>query len=140
MEGCCLPTRSQAWLQPLSPSLHSWESQANLGNAPFASQRPFRLPIFISTEAAPPHASAQVKRPTCGRQTGPGHCCLQVESFRILLLVEEALRDGLDEALARRSALVLPLSCPGSVPFMHTGLGNPRLRLCPFCLASSSGT
>lgn len=70
----------------------------------------------------------------------PAHCCLQVESLRILLLAEQALREGLEEALARRSALDLVLSCPGSVPFMQTALGSPRLRLCPFCPASSSGT
>lgn len=70
----------------------------------------------------------------------PAHCCLHVESLRILLLAEQALREGLEEALARRSALDLVLSCPGSVPFMQTALGSPRPRLCPFCPASSSGT
>lgn len=70
----------------------------------------------------------------------PAHCCLQVESLRILLLAEQALREGLEEALARRSALDLVLSCPGSVPFMQMALGSPRPRLCPFCPASSSGT
>lgn len=71
---------------------------------------------------------------------GRAHCCLQVESLRILLLAEQALREGLEEALARRSPLALALSCPGSVPFMHTALGSPLPRLCPFCPASSSGT
>lgn len=71
---------------------------------------------------------------------GRAHCCLQVESLRILLLAEQALREGLEEALARRSPLALVLSCPGSVPFMHTALGSPLPRLCPFCPASSSGT
>lgn len=76
----------------------------------------------------------------CGARALPAHCCLQVESLRILLLAEQALREGLEEALARRSALDLALSCPGSVPFMQTALGSARPRLCPFCPASSSGT
>lgn len=58
---------------------------------------------------------------------GHGHCCLQAESRRILLL-EHALRVGL--ALpGRPSGFTLLLSW-GSVPFTHTALG--RLRLCPF--------
>lgn len=58
------------------------------------------------------------------------HCCLQADSRRILLLAEQALRLGLEVALARRSTFDLALSCADSVPFMHTTLGGPRL--CPF--------
>lgn len=82
-------------------------------------------------------AQAAYLRRACAHRA---HCCLQVESLRILLLAEQALREGLDEALARRSAFDLVLSCPGSVPFMHTGLGSPLLRFWPFGAASSSGT
>lgn len=66
------------------------------------------------------------------RQTVGGcpHCCLQADSRRILLLAEQALRVGLEAALARRSAFDLVLSWADSVPFMHTALGRPRL--CPF--------
>lgn len=58
------------------------------------------------------------------------HCCLQADSRRILLLAEQALRVGLEAALARRSTFDLVLSWADSVPFMHTTLGGPRL--CPF--------
>lgn len=58
------------------------------------------------------------------------HCCLQAESRRILPLAEQALRAGLETALARRSALDLVLSCAESVPFMHMVLDRPQL--CPF--------
>lgn len=58
---------------------------------------------------------------------GCPHCCLHADSLRILLLVEQALRVGLEAVLARRSALDLVLSWADSVPFMHTALGRPRL-------------
>lgn len=58
------------------------------------------------------------------------HCCLQADNRRILLLAEQALRVGLEAALARRSTFDLVLSWADSVPFMHTTLGGPRL--CPF--------
>lgn len=61
---------------------------------------------------------------------GHPHCCLQADSRRILLLAEQALRVGLEAALARRSAFDLVPSCADSVPFTHTILGGPRL--CPF--------
>lgn len=61
---------------------------------------------------------------------GDPHCCLQADSLRILLLAEQALRVGLEAALARRSTFDLALSCADSVPFTHTTLGGPRL--CPF--------
>lgn len=97
------------------------------------------------TRVAPPSAGMGLPTYLCkagGVGVGglPPHCCLQVESLRILLLAEQALREGLEEALARRSALDLVLSCPDSVPFMQTALGSPLARLCPFCPASSSGT
>lgn len=110
---------------------------------------------MLSTQSSPLFTPGAAEHPSCClwlrrvppiplpvRSEGPRpHCCLHVESLRILLLAEQALREGLEEALARRSLLALVLSCPGSVPFMHTGLGSPRPRLCPFCAAaSSSGT
>lgn len=61
---------------------------------------------------------------------GHPHCCLQADSRRILLLAEQALREGLEAALARRSAFDLAPSWADSVPFMHRALGSPRL--CPF--------
>lgn len=73
--------------------------------------------------------------PTC---RGHPHCCLQADSLRILLLVEQALRAGLEAPLDLRSALDLVLSWAGSVPFTHMALGRPRL--CPFWPASSSET
>lgn len=71
----------------------------------------------------------------CGRRP---HCCLQADSRRILLPAEQALRAGLEAALARRSALDLVPSGADSVPLAHSTLGRPRL--CPFCPDSSSGT
>ena len=66
------------------------------------------------------------------------HCCLQADSRRILLLAEQALRAGLEAALARRSALDLVFSWVVSVPFTHTALG--RTRFCALRPASSSRT
>ena len=57
-----------------------------------------------------------------------GHCCLQVESLRILLAVELPLRDGLEDEEERRSVLGLLCGEPPSVPFTHTGLAAARLR------------
>lgn len=56
-----------------------------------------------------------------------GHCCLQVESLRILLAVETPLREGLDEEEDRRSALALLFRDPPSVPFTQTGLATVGL-------------
>lgn len=111
-EGCSGPTK-----HPSTPSHCPWLGQART-SPPSLRQTP-GVPL---------------------QYLGRAHCCLQVESLRILLLAEQALREGLEEALARRSPLALVLSCPGSVPFMHTALGSPLPRLCPFCPASSSGT
>lgn len=102
------------------------------------AQTPPPLPWMVTQSGHPPAWGPRMPTYLCG--AGAPHCCLQVESLRILLLAEQALREGLDEALARRSALDLVLSCPVSVPFMHTALGSPLPRLCPFCPASSSGT
>lgn len=55
------------------------------------------------------------------------HCCLQVESLRILLAVETPLREGLDEEEDRRSALALLFRDPPSVPFTQTGLATAGL-------------
>lgn len=56
-----------------------------------------------------------------------GHCCLQVESLRILLAVETPLREGLDEEDDWRSALALLFRDPPSVPFTQTGLATAGL-------------
>lgn len=69
-----------------------------------------------------------------------GHCCLQVESLRILLAVETPLREGLEEEEERRSALVLLVRDPPSVPFTHTALSTARLRSAPPWSGSSSAT
>lgn len=77
--------------------------------------------------------AAAEKRPFGGLAwTGsPGglrpHCCLHVESLRILLAVETPLREGLDEEEDRRSALALLFRAAASVPFTHTGLARPGL-------------
>lgn len=55
------------------------------------------------------------------------HCCLHVESLRILLAVETPLREGLDEEEDRRSALALLFRAAASVPFTHTGLARAGL-------------
>lgn len=75
--------------------------------------------------------STHSHHPCCGLPMAEyPHCCLQADSRRILPLAEQALRAGLEVALARRSALDLVLSCTESVPFTHMFLG--RTRLCPF--------
>lgn len=56
-----------------------------------------------------------------------GHCCLQVESLRILLAVETPFREGLDEEEDRRSDLTLLFRDPASVPFTQTGLARAGL-------------
>lgn len=60
----------------------------------------------------------------CG---GGNHCCLHVESLRILLAVETPLREGLDEEEDLRSALVLLFRDPPSLPFTQTGLSSAGL-------------
>lgn len=66
------------------------------------------------------------------RGGGGGHCCLQVESLRILLAVDTPLREGLDEEEDRRSALALLFRDPPSVPFTQTGLARAGLwSACP---------
>lgn len=63
---------------------------------------------------------------------GGCHCCLQVESLRILLAVETPLREGFDEEEDRRSALPLLFRDPASVPFTQTGLARAGLwSACP---------
>lgn len=70
---------------------------------------------------------------------GGGHCCLQVESLRILLAVETPLREGLDEEEDRRSALALLFRDPPSVPFTQTGLARAGLwSACPWSRSSSA--
>lgn len=89
-----------------------------------------------SAHGTPPtHSSGPHHFPPAG---GHPHCCLQADSRRILLLAEQALRAGLEAALARRSALDLALNWADSVPFTHMALGGPRL--CALRPASSSGT
>jgi len=64
-----------------------------------------------------------------------GHCCLQVESLRILLAVETPLREGLDEEEERRSVLAL---LP-SVPFTQTVLARAgHWSSCPWSRSSST--
>ena len=55
-----------------------------------------------------------------------GHCCLQVESLRILLAAEMLFLEGLEEELERRSGL--GFSDADSVPFTHTGLATAHTR------------
>lgn len=56
-----------------------------------------------------------------------GHCCLQVESLRILLAVETPFREGLDDEEDRRSALALLFKETPSVPLTQTGLATAGL-------------
>ena len=88
-----------------------------------------------SVHNVPPHPSGPGPILPAGSQP---HCCLQADSRRILLLAEQALRAGLEAALARRSALDLVFSWVVSVPFTHTALG--RTRFCVLRPASSSRT
>lgn len=67
-----------------------------------------------------------------------GHCCLQVESLRILLAVDMPLREGLDEELERRSDL--GFSAAGSVPFTQTGFTAARLLSVRHSSSSSSSS
>lgn len=63
---------------------------------------------------------------------GGGHCCLHVESLRILLAVETPLREGFDDEEDRRSALALLFRALPSVPFTQTGLARGGLwSACP---------
>lgn len=70
---------------------------------------------------------------------GGCHCCLQVESLRILLAVETPFREGLDEEEDRRSDLTLLFRDPASVPFTQTGLARAGLwSTCPWSRSSSA--
>lgn len=142
--------QSRAWGSPLGSAPPSTTGIQALGRGTLqrdAQDPDYKTPLDSLPPPPPAHGAGsavpQVPRADPGvpqQYLGRAHCCLQVESLRILLLAEQALREGLEEALARRSPLALALSCPGSVPFMHTALGSPLPRLCPFCPASSSGT
>lgn len=72
------------------------------------------------------------------KKKGRGHCCLQVESLRILLAVDTPFREGLEEELERRSDL--GFSAPVSVPFTQTGLATVRLRSGTHSSSSSGPT
>lgn len=63
----------------------------------------------------------------CGSGSEGCHCCLQVESLRILLAVETPLREGFDEEEDLRSVLLLLFREPASVPFTQTGLATAGL-------------
>lgn len=69
----------------------------------------------------------QINQAGCWEKRERGHCCLQVESLRILLAVETPLREGLDDEEDRRSALALVFRDPPSVPFTQTGLATAGL-------------
>lgn len=72
------------------------------------------------------------------RRAGAGHCCLQVDSLRILLAAEMPFREGFEEELERRSDL--GLSDADSVPFTHSGFATAQLRSGARSSSSSSSS